>query len=581
MAATSEINRVTAIVLRFMRRPILLLIIIYAIAMTGLVLMPGQDEHGNPTHMSFFHAFYFLTYTATTTGFGEIPYPFTDAQRLWAIILLYTSVVAWIYAIGSIIKLVQNPHFQQAVAERSFARSVRRINEPFFIVCGFGDTGSLLTRGLNDAGCMAVVIDKDTERIKALVLRDYRKTMPGLCADASVPKHLIEAGVKHPNCRAVVALTDDQEVNVKIAVMARLLNPSVRVVCLSSMHRRGEYIETIGAVETMDPFDAFARWLGTALYAPLLHTLKHWLIGAHGFSLNKTFCPPMGTWILCGYGRMGQCLRESLQAHGVRTIIIDPDMEGAEDLPSADKVLGYTNAETLRKAGIQRAVGVVAATDNDSDNLGILLTARSLNPNICIITRQNHHENELAFNAANADLIMQPSLITARNMLFDLISPLIQTFLAHMLKHHETQLEAVVDRIGQTLRDSAPHLWTSAICHENASAVAILKKGGYKVTLGDIMRDPLDRTRTLKCVPLVLKRRDGAIITPDSAETLKARDEVLFCGTRGAHRQLDASLNNEYTLRFLVTGEQEPRGYVMRWLAGKVSAQRAAPLQGS
>ncbi|MEE8266498.1 MAG: ion channel, partial [Acidiferrobacterales bacterium] len=161
MATTSELDRVTAIVLRFMRRPILVLIVVYAIAISGLVLIPGQDAEGNPTHMSIFHAFYFLTYTATTTGFGEIPHPFTDAQRLWAIVLLYGSVVAWIYAISSIIRLVRNPHFQQAVAQRSFARSARGITEPFFIICGFGDTGSLLTRGLDDAGCTAVIIDKD------------------------------------------------------------------------------------------------------------------------------------------------------------------------------------------------------------------------------------------------------------------------------------------------------------------------------------------------------------------------------------------------------------------------------------
>ncbi len=580
MATTSELDRVTAIVLRFMRRPILVLIVVYAIAISGLVLIPGQDAEGNPTHMSIFHAFYFLTYTATTTGFGEIPHPFTDAQRLWAIVLLYGSVVAWIYAISSIIRLVRNPHFQQAVAQRSFARSARGITEPFFIICGFGDTGSLLTRGLDDAGCTAVIIDKDEDRIKALSLRDYRKTMPGLCADASAPKHLIDAGVKHPNCRAIVALTDDEEVNIKITVMARLLNPSVRVICLSTVHRRGEYLDTIGAVETMDPFGAFAKWLGTALYAPLLHTLKHWLIGAQGFSLDKPLSPPKGVWILCGYGRMGQRLRESLHTHEVRTIIIDPDMEGAEDLPAKQKVLGYANADTLRKAGIGKAVGVVAATDSDSDNLGVLLAARSLNPNIYMVVRQNHHENELAFNAANADLIMQPSLITARNILFDLLSPLIHTFLDHMREDRETQLQEVINRIRETLGTSVPHLWTATICQKDSSAVTILKKRGYTITLGDIVRDPLDRERNLACIPLVLNRRHGAIVMPDGTQAIKARDQILFCSTKYARRQVDATLNNEYTLQYVVNGVQKPRGYVMQWLARRLSSERALTLGG-
>ncbi len=571
MATTSDLSRVTSIVLRFMRKPLLVLVTVYAIAIMGLVAMPGQDAEGNPTRMSFFHAFYFLTYTATTTGFGELPYTFTNAQRMWAIVCLYSSVIAWIYAIGSIIRVIQNPYFQQAVAERSFSRGVKRISEPFFIICGFGDTGSLLTRGLNDSGYTAVVIDNDSERIKALALRDYRKTVPGLRADASVPKHLLDAGVKRPNCQAVVALTHDEDINVKISVMARLLNPSVRVICVATTHRRGEYLEALGGVEIMDPFDAFAKWLGTALYVPLLHTLKHWLIGAHGFSLGKPWRPPMGTWILCGYGRMGQSLRKALLALGVRTMVIDPDMEGAEDIPEEDKVWGYANAETLRKAKVLEAAGVVAATDSDPDNLGILLSARSLNPNVCTIVRQSHHENELAFSAADADLIMQPSLITARDILFELISPLIQTFLDHLREHHETMLDNVTHRIETTLGGQPPHLWTVRISAASAHAVTLLRKQRCTVTIGDIMRNPLHRERSLACVPLVLARHQANVVMPDPSQALSARDEVLFCGTRHAERQVGATLNNEYTLRYFVSGVQESRSYIMKWFARRAA----------
>lgn len=128
--ATSELDRVTMIVLRYLRRPFLVIVLVYAVAITGMALIPGQDADGNPEHMSLFHAFYFFTYTATTTGFGEIPNEFTDEQRLWAIFCLYTGVVAWFYAIGSTVRLFQNPHFAQAVTQRAFARTVRRISEP-------------------------------------------------------------------------------------------------------------------------------------------------------------------------------------------------------------------------------------------------------------------------------------------------------------------------------------------------------------------------------------------------------------------------------------------------------------------
>ena len=579
MSAGTELDRVTSIVLRYMRAPIIVLVAVNAIAMIGMVLMPGRDPSGAPVHMSFFHAWYFLSYTATTTGFGEIPYPFSDAQRLWAIVCLYTSVVAWLYAVGSIISLVQNPHFLQAVARRSFRNKVRRIARPFSIIGGFGDTGSLLTRGLDSADCTTVVIDNDSERIKALALRDYHRSMPGVQADASAPQSLIAAGVKKPNCEAIVALSPNEDVNVKIAVMARLLNPSMRVICRTTSSAPGERLEAIGGVETVDPFDAFAKWLSTALFAPSLHTLTHWLIGARGVTLDKPLSCPAGAWILCGYGRMGRRVREALQAHGVRSTVIDPKMEDAENLPEDEKVLGYANAETLRLAGIEHAVGVVAATDNDSDNLAILLRARSLNPRVTIIVRQNHHENELAFQAARADLIMQPSLVTARNILFQLISPAVEVFLDHLRKHHETLLQELMLRLKATLGAHPPHLWTAKMSETTARAAHDLEQRKLTITLGDLLRNPLDRKRTLACVPLVLTRDGTNHVLPDPCQIVRPGDAILFCGTRNAQRQLDAALNNAYTLQYLVTGIQEPRGYFMKWLSRKLTPDQRAAAQ--
>ena len=66
--------------------------------------------------MGFFDAFYFMSYTATTIGFGELPYPFTDAQRLWVTVSIYLTVIGWAYAIGSLLTLLQDRAFRQALA---------------------------------------------------------------------------------------------------------------------------------------------------------------------------------------------------------------------------------------------------------------------------------------------------------------------------------------------------------------------------------------------------------------------------------------------------------------------------------
>lgn len=159
-----------------MRTPLLLLILTYAVTIAGLALVPGQDAAGNPAPpMSLFHAFYFLSYTATTIGFGEIPTAFSDGQRLWVIFTIYASVVVWIYSIGTLIALLQDRAFRRVLVERRFARQVRRIASSFYLLCGYGETGGVLTQALTDRHRRVVVIDLDEDRVNLIQLETHRE----------------------------------------------------------------------------------------------------------------------------------------------------------------------------------------------------------------------------------------------------------------------------------------------------------------------------------------------------------------------------------------------------------------------
>ncbi|MCW8883700.1 MAG: NAD-binding protein [Motiliproteus sp.] len=560
MATTSDLNRVTSIVLRFMRGPILLLIVVYGLGITGMSLIDGHN--GRP--MSLFHAFYFFTYTATTTGFGEIPGDFTDQQRLWAILCLYMGVVAWLYAIGSIIKLVQNPHFITAVAERRFARTVQTIREPFVIICGFGDTGSLLARGLSDNLMSAVVIDSDPERIKALAMRDYWVKMPGLCGDASVPKHLVDAGIKHPLCRAVVSLIPDEELDLKIAVMTRFLNSKVRIICRATDKQQQEHLSHLQSVSVIDPFELFGVQLRTAVTGPRLHNLSQWLVGAKSVDMDRQTQIPPGNWILCGYGRMGRRLHKYLNSNDVSTVIIDPGLK--ESKLSSNMIKGHADYDNLLKAGIRDAVGLVAGTDSDSKNLRILLSAGALNPDVYMVVRQNHHENEMVFNAAHVNLTMQPSLLTARTILLKLISPLIAQFLDHLRAQETAVTEQVVERLYQALASHKPHLWTQKLCDSSSFAIQEQLDKGRVLRLEDLIRSPADRSKSLNCLPMVLERGGEAVMMPDLKAQVKPGDLVVFCGDTQSQQLLNANISNPYTMEYLITGLEPPRGYLLNWV---------------
>ncbi len=572
MSNTVSSQRVTFIVLRFMRKPILVLVSVYAISMVGWVIIPGVIVDGQSQELSFFHAFYFLTYTATTTGFGEIPITFSNAQRMWSIVSLYTGVLAWLYAVGSIVQLLQNPHFRQAVAERRFAKQVARIREPFVIICGFGNTGSLLTRGLSDAGMTAVIVDSDADRIMALGLRDYRMTVPGMCADARTPAVLIEAGLLRSNCKAVVALTPDEEVNLKISVTATLLNAGVNVITQSTSVIYEETLATLGEdVHIIDPFQTYAKYLGAIIHNPGVRTLNDWLAGARGSDLETFSQPPGGTWILCGYGRMGHWIRESLEGLGISTIVIEPELDETTVDPT-NFIVGRASQQSLRAAGIEQAAGIVAGTDNDAYNISILLSAKALNPDIFLVVRQNHHHNEVLFNAAEADLVMQPTLVGARRILFLLTAPLLKALFERM---RESQLSSDDDFVHHVLNDLRnhvghirPRLWTVDVSRESAPALADLVEDGRAVSLGELLRDPTDRGKRLPCVPLVMESDGEVTVMPVMSTPVKPGDQILFCGAHRVPRLFDATLNNEYTLRYLISGVDETRSVALRWVSG-------------
>ena len=567
MATTSELDRVSMIVLRYMRGPIFVLIFVYAVGITGMALIPGVDADGNPVYMNLFHAFYFFTYTATTTGFGEIPSQFSDAQRLWAIVCIYMGVIAWLYAIGSIFRLVQNPHFVLALNEHRFARTIRGLRRPFYIVCGFGDTGSLLARGLSDHWLRGVIMDIDPERIKALALRDYNLSMPGLCADPTVPRHLIDAGIRMPDCKALVILTVDEGINTRISTMARLLNPEIRIVCRSSSRRHIEQLKTLGNITIINPFEIFAQLLSMAITAPRLHNFNACLVRNPDARLGEPISVPAGDWIICGYGRMGRWMYRHFVQNGIRPVIIDPKVEGIEG--AARIINGHADRDTLQAAGIDHAAGVVAGTDSDHVNLSIVMCVKTLKPDAFTIVRQNSHENQIAFDAARADLVLQSSLTTARRVLKHLISPQVQVSIDYLRKQGEDICELAVARLKAMIGEQPPQLWQIELDERQAGAVVERLRRGLHLTLGEMRRDPHDLQGSLPCMPLSIVRGERQIMLPADRESLRIGDRLLFCGTERGERLLEASMNNAYTLEYLVNGEDRPRGYFFRWLDGR------------
>lgn len=554
------------LLLRRLRLPLLLLITIYAIAALGMVLIPGVDDQGRPWRMGFFHAFYIVSYTATTIGFGELPYPFTDAQRMWLTGTIYASVVTWLYSIGALLTTIQDPAFRNMRTASAFARTVRGIREPFYLVCGYGDTGSLLVRALSQYGIRSVVIDHNQERINALDLEDLPLVVPGLRGDAAQLNNLLLAGLQHPRCQAVIALTNNDDVNLKVAITAKLLTPGLTVVCRADTADTARNMDSFGTDHVMNGFETFARRLAMALHSPGLYLLFEWMTAAPLETLKEPIFPPRGRWILCGYGRFGKAVHERLAREGVVATIIEADPE--HTAPPEGSVIGRgTEAETLHQAGIGDAVGIVAGTDNDTNNLSIIMTAHMLNKNLFMVARQNEQPNEALFHAANIDLVMQRSSVIAHKIFALLTTPLLTEFLDIALKQGNDWANQLVSRLGGVVGEQAPETWGLNVTLSDAPAIYLGLESGQLVTIGDLLRDPRNRDDRLPAVILLLKRKDVEWVTPDESLPLQLGDRLLLAGRIEAKRQMSWIERNHNSFHYLVTGYERAAGRVWKWFS--------------
>jgi voltage-gated potassium channel len=561
-----SIHKIVALVLRRMRAPLIVLISAYAVSVLGLVLIPGVDDQGNPWHMSFFHAFYFVSYMGTTIGFGEIPYPFTDGQRMWTTLCVYLTVIAWLYAIGKLLALAQDSALRRAVTENRFYRSVKQIREPFYLVCGYGDTGSLVTRALTQRGLRAVVIDINQDRINELLLTDLDIFVPGLCADAGTPSNLCSAGLKSPHCVGVIALTDRDHTNLEIAISGKLLNPDLKVICRAETEATQTNMASFGTDHIINPFEAFGEEMATALHSPELHMIYDWLTQLPRTPLSRHKPPPQGRWILCGYGRFGRAMEKHLQRQGVSTTIVEADPAGTHC--EGRCIVGKgTEAVTLLAADVKHAAGIVAGTDDDADNLSILMTARELQPDLYTVARQNKRSNDMVFAALKSNHVMQHSEVVTLRVLALVTAPLLDEFLRLLQQQGNDLARELAPRIEQVADNIVPDIWTLDLNYTSALAVTHALENGRPIQLGHLTRDPRDREQALHCLPLLLKRGDHSILLPGPDEQIEMGDRILLCGRYGTSGLMAWTLENHNALRYIETGETRPDGYVWRWFA--------------
>lgn len=576
--------------MRRLRSPLITLILVFFFSVTVLVLVPGLDENGNPYHLSFLQAAYFVAYMSTTIGFGEIPFPFTDLQRLVVTFLIFPNVIAWLYSIGAILGLLLDEQFKAIQAQNRFERAVRwiaqprhvadyliprpdlkRTGHPFYILCGFGNTGGLLAEGLLDRGMRVVVIDRDQHLLNSRRIDARFAEVPMLVGSVTDRETLELAGLRkdYAACRGVIAVTDGDHVNLTVAITSKLLRPELPVFARSQNERVCDNMASFRTDGVVNPYDIFARRFDLVLGSPTKYLVQDWLISVPGTKLRAPLDPPSGHWVVCGLGRFGSRIAKVLEDRNQIVTVVDVHEERIASVSHG--VVGRgTEAETLIEAGIREAVGIVAGTGDDVDNLSILLTARDLNDRLFSVARQEDPQNDEIFDLSGADLVARPSLIVARRILALATTPLLKTFLDYLEKRADEASAAKLRRhLERTLGGHAPNVWLSDLSGDNALALQAAEEEGVQLQLKHLVHNARSgRNEPLRCVCLVLDRgNEMRKFLPDKDTALQKGDRLLFAGRGSARREISRALRDPLLLLDAATDHRIPRTALGRWLS--------------
>ena len=218
-------------------------------------------------------------------------------------------------------------------------------------------------------------------------------------------------------------------------------------------------------------------------------------------------------YIICGFGRVGRRVGDEFQHEGASFVVLDfsPEAKEAADEKGVLFIEGNgTDDSDLREAGLERARGLIAASDDDADNLYITLSARAANDDLFIVARASTEDAAKKLRLAGADRIVQPYQTAGRTMANLILRPQVTAF-----------VDVVTTASGEDLR------------FEEIEVTAESGRGGKTI------RD-LDIRKETGALIVALRKRDGTFdATPNPEAVMDVGDVLIAAGTEAELRLLE------------------------------------------
>jgi voltage-gated potassium channel len=186
--------------------------------------------------------------------------------------------------------------------------------------------------------------------------------------------------------------------------------------------------------------------------------------------MERSISSMQGHVVICGWGRVGRSIASEVDDAGRALVVIDNEPERLEDCPFPTVLGDATEDAVLMRAGIDRASSLIAAVDADAANSFIILSARSMCPDLFIVARARGVDSEEKLRRAGADRVVNPQHIGGARMAAFVLRPHVADFVDVVM--HDRNLEFRLEEIrigpgspvaGKTLRDARVRDRTGAL----------------------------------------------------------------------------------------------------------------------
>jgi voltage-gated potassium channel len=212
-------------------------------------------------------------------------------------------------------------------------------------------------------------------------------------------------------------------------------------------------------------------------------------------------------YVICGFGRLGRVIARLLHERHAEFVVVDHDPAVAEELSR----LGYLHLigdvredDVLRQAGVERARGLLACIEPDSDNVFVVLSARDMNPNLLILARSSTPALTPKLQRVGVDVAIEMFEAVGQRFVQALLHPILSRFLE------------------QSLRTSNPHLQMEEIPVSESSSL-----------VGQALRDAPIRGE-LNVILVAIQHATGEMtFNPASTTVISAHDILVAIGERG------------------------------------------------